>query len=427
MADADSDGDGSVDAGLTDNNNDGINDNYSIGIVSYQLCDTGNNFTNLEVFNGALVNNTLSVCAKQSTISLIPNFDHDINPDTADISPFTLSGGSSSCSTGQWSLLPDLAGNSFITNLEDGIYKVIVTDEDFSGNIFCSNELNFELTRDAINYGSISVEETLCNLESGSITIDLFNVKGELFFYYNNTIISNTNVDLISSDIEKDVYQLFIANPVPNGILEIINEFGCGTIVDQTLLNFNLSEPEYTFTSPEFEEYGIISKRSFVEFQVLNFGSYTAMQWDFGDSSGYQYGSNVSHQFVQSGTYDVVLTVTNAAGCSSSVSKTLTVDDGYSIMIPNVFSPNGDNINDLYRPLFNGIKSIIFNIYDQSGNLMYTEEGTVGANPNIQGISIRGWDANNAYNSSSYFEYKIQAVLINDETVTKTGIFKILR
>jgi hypothetical protein len=96
-------------------------------------------------------------------------------------------------------------------------------------------------------------------------------------------------------------------------------------------------------------------------------------------------------------------------------------------MIPNVFSPNGDNINDLYRPLFNGIKSIIFNIYDQSGNLMYTEEGTVGANPNIQGISIRGWDASNAYNGSSYFEYKIQAVLINDETVTKTGIFKILR
>ena len=427
LADADSDGDGTIDTGLTDNNNDGINDNYSIGIISYQLCDTGNNFTNLEVFNGALVNNTLSVCAKQSTISLIPNFDHDINPDTANISAFTLSGGTSSCSTGQWSILPDLAGNSFITNLADGIYKVIVTDEDFNGNAFCSNELNFELTRDAINYGNINVEDSLCNLESGSVTIDLFNVNGELFFYYNNSIISNTNVDLISSDIEKDVYQLFIANPVPNGVLEIINEFGCGTIVDQSLLNFNLSEPDYTFTSPEYEEYGIISKRSFVEFQVLNFGSYTAMQWDFGDSSGYQYGSNVSHQFVQSGTYDVVLTVTNAAGCSSSITKTLTVDDGYSIMIPNVFSPNGDNINDLYRPLFNGIKSIIFNIYDQSGNLMYTEEGTVGANPNIQGISIRGWDASNAYNSSSYFEYKIQAVLINDETVTKTGIFKILR
>ena len=220
---------------------------------------------------------------------------------------------------------------------------------------FCSNELNFELTRDAINYGNINVEDTLCNLESGSVTIDLFNVNGELFFYYNNSIISNTNVDLISSDIEKDVYQLFIANPVPNGVLEIINEFGCGTIVDQSLLNFNLSEPDYTFTSPEYEEYGIISKRSFVEFQVLNFGSYTAMQWDFGDSSGYQYGSNVSHQFVQSGTYDVVLTVTNAAGCSSSITKTLTVDDGYSIMIPNVFSPNGDNINDLFRPVFYGI------------------------------------------------------------------------
>ena len=86
---------------MTDNNNDGINDNYSIGIISYQLCDTGNNFTNLEVFNGALVNNTLTVCAKQSTISLIPNFDHDINPDTANISAFTLSGGTSSCSTGQ--------------------------------------------------------------------------------------------------------------------------------------------------------------------------------------------------------------------------------------------------------------------------------------------------------------------------------------
>ena len=41
---------------------------------------------------------------------------------------------------------------------------------------------------------------------------------------YSSTIITVLLVilmlDLISSDIEKDVYQLFIANPVPNGYLK---------------------------------------------------------------------------------------------------------------------------------------------------------------------------------------------------------------
>ena len=41
--------------------------------------------------------------------------------------------------------------------------------------------------------------------------------------------------------------------------------------------------------------------------------------------------------------------------------------------MPNAFSPNGDNINEIIGPVFTGLKAVDFFIYNKQGILVYQE------------------------------------------------------
>ena len=95
-------------------------------------------------------------------------------------------------------------------------------------------------------------------------------------------------------------------------------------------------------------------------------------------------------------------------------------------MLPNVFTPNSDNFNDLFRPLFTGgITEIDFQIFDPDGNQLYSESSVSGLVSNQ--LIINGWDGENGKGTTPYFLYKVKAKLLSGEEVIKTGLFKILR
>lgn len=56
---------------------------------------------------------------------------------------------------------------------------------------------------------------------------------------------------------------------------------------------------------------------------------------------------------------------------------------GYTLINPNVFTPNGDGFNETIRPSFLGFSSMEMSIFDTWGTLVYTEKGT---------NSLNGWD-----------------------------------
>ena len=95
-------------------------------------------------------------------------------------------------------------------------------------------------------------------------------------------------------------------------------------------------------------------------------------------------------------------------------------------MLPNVFTPNSDNFNDLFRPLFTGgILEIDFQIFDPDGHQIYYENSVTDLISND--LIINGWDGENAKSTTPYFIYKVKAKLLTGEEVIKTGLFKILR
>lgn len=97
--------------------------------------------------------------------------------------------------------------------------------------------------------------------------------------------------------------------------------------------------------------------------------------WDFGDGAGPDTNKNVvfTHKYESEGTYTLKHIVKDVSGCVDSLSKTITIT--HQFIIPNVFTPNGDGINDRFMVLANGLDffpQII--IYNRWGTIVYKIE-----------------------------------------------------
>jgi gliding motility-associated-like protein len=114
--------------------------------------------------------------------------------------------------------------------------------------------------------------------------------------------------------------------------------------------------------------------------------SLTQIEWFENERSFCQ---NCEEVFIQpSGTTEYLIQETNKEGCISQASARIIVDKERRIFIPNVFSPNGDGIND-YFTIFSApgalkIKSL--RIFDRWGDMVFEN---LDFEPNITSL---GWD-----------------------------------
>ncbi len=99
----------------------------------------------------------------------------------------------------------------------------------------------------------------------------------------------------------------------------------------------------------------------------------TSYSWNFGNGSTSN-NENTSTTYLESGVYEVSLVVSNANACQDSTSVTITVEEIPEIIIPNIFTPNGDQSNDMFRVASNYIKNVKGAIYNRWGTLLYALE-----------------------------------------------------
>ena len=81
-------------------------------------------------------------------------------------------------------------------------------------------------------------------------------------------------------------------------------------------------------------------------------------EWDFGNDNLIFSGTSEAQtqSYTLSGEYAVTLTITDAIGCVDEYELLINVNDP-DIWVPNVFTPNGDGVNDEFNLPFDGFKS----------------------------------------------------------------------
>jgi gliding motility-associated-like protein len=133
-------------------------------------------------------------------------------------------------------------------------------------------------------------------------------------------------------------------------------------------------------------------------------------QWDFGDGNG-SIINNPSNEYPDSAqSYIVSLYIENIFGCTDTVRREVIIRPAFAIWIPNVFTPDGDGVNDLFFVQGFGLKEIETLVFDRWGELVY-EGYTVLDGEEITSSSDAGWDGTfrgNTITVQDVFVYKVR-------------------
>ena len=225
-------------------------------------------------------------------------------------------------------------------------------------------------------------------------------------------------------------YILEIPAPEREGKIQIFNQEGC--LMHEFELNISLvGTPNFEYNSLNLQLHDEILPREQVQFTNTSSGDYFEEEWNFGDSSpvvkrprATSVASPVYHEFLTQGTYNVRLRIFNALGCYEEHLESIAIGQGYHLLFPTVFTPNGDTINDYFRPVHNGFNHLELNIYNSRGQLLYREE--VQRTSPQETDTLQGWDGLSS-DDSEYFIFSFVGTLPDESKVERSGTFLLLR
>ncbi|MCW3085679.1 MAG: hypothetical protein JWP12_3045 [Bacteroidetes bacterium] len=145
--------------------------------------------------------------------------------------------------------------------------------------------------------------------------------------------------------------------------------------------------------------------------------------WNFGDpASGVNNNSTSStdtHTYPIEGSYCITLLVANISGCVDSTTECITVVSDATVIVPNIFTPNGDGSNDEFFIITTGVKTLECTVYDRWG-LKIAEWNSI--NFKWDGRTTSG----NAAPDGTYY-YLLKATGLNDKVTEKQGFLQLLR
>jgi gliding motility-associated-like protein len=156
-----------------------------------------------------------------------------------------------------------------------------------------------------------------------------------------------------------------VQNPLTNAYYDLIihDELGCSD-TDQVVVSL--------YPDPVVDA-GTDQTMIIGGFAQLNASGTVSYTWTPSESLSNALISN-PFSYAEDTTVYTVIGI-DANGCSDTDSVTVFVLDDIRIISPNAFTPNGDGLNDTYKPLLIGAGEIDeFEIYDRWGTLVYQSD-----------------------------------------------------
>lgn len=98
----------------------------------------------------------------------------------------------------------------------------------------------------------------------------------------------------------------------------------------------------------------------------------------------------VDHIFEGYGAKKVKLIVTNKAGCTDTISYKVVIDDEIKIFVPTAFTPNGDQQNDIFVAVSNGVAEYHMEVFNRWGEKVFeTDDFDKGWDGTFRGTRVQ--------------------------------------
>jgi gliding motility-associated-like protein len=152
------------------------------------------------------------------------------------------------------------------------------------------------------------------------------------------------------------------------------------------------------------------------QFTNQSLGAITYL-WHFGDGDS-STEVNPKHLFIATGTYNVCLTATNAAGCSDDTCMQVSAIIKPLLDVPSAFTPGKFGVNSVVSVKGFGIKEMQWNIYNRWGQKVF--ESTNPAN---------GWDGyyKGKLQPMDVYTYTLDVIFSDGTRTRKAGDITLIR
>ena len=121
----------------------------------------------------------------------------------------------------------------------------------------------------------------------------------------------------------------------------VLDNNGCRDTLDLSLVDTNYHQIDIGYNTL------VLEAGEPIDFYEITNDTSVIWNWDFGDDST----SNLSeptHMYNYAGTYTICLVASNQYGCTDTACVELELEPA-EIVIPTIFTPNGDLTNDLFE------------------------------------------------------------------------------
>jgi gliding motility-associated-like protein len=82
-------------------------------------------------------------------------------------------------------------------------------------------------------------------------------------------------------------------------------------------------------------------------------------------------GQTASYMFETEGIFPIAMIAYNKWGCADSIVKTIKVEPDFNVFVPNMFTPNDDDLNEVFIPVTRGVRTMHLQVFDRWGALLF--------------------------------------------------------
>lgn len=251
-----------------------------------------------------------------------------------------------------------------------------------------------------------------CGVQSTSLTMDVTNKTSSFSYTWTPPPGAETG----------DIYKMPLIVKWP-GIyrLVVLNGIsGCATSSQVTLYSGTLTTNFEASTEKGFAPLAV----TFTNMTATS-TSITALSaiWSFGNGTYSVLPSTTitpTQTYKQPGTYVVSLNAIKGE-CAGVSSKTIIVEVPSAIEVPNIFTPNGDKVNDEFFLKAANLQHISFTVVDRWGHVVYEIISHTG-NILWDGKNQRGEDV-----ADGVYFYKLSATGTDEQSFEKSGTITVVR